>query len=144
MPSLLREWQAWSLSYTCQQLITMTALPSSLLIEKHSLRVAFQHRRCVQDSYCRSCSSLHSMLYDSIRKSESGFFDQLGSISTCLLQVRKFSLQELELSFTQGRWDYARWGAAEGIATIAAKPPGVELWSRLDAESEREVWFLLN
>ncbi|GAQ90318.1 phosphatidylinositol glycan class T [Klebsormidium nitens] len=53
--------------------------------------------------------------------------------------VRKFSLQELELSFTQGRWDYTRWGAAEGIAPLAAKPPGVELWSRLSAESEAEA-----
>jgi hypothetical protein len=55
------------------------------------------------------------------------------------LQVRKFSLHELELSFTQGRWDYLHWGAAEGIAPIAAKPAGVELWAHLAVESEAEV-----
>ncbi|CAI9107418.1 OLC1v1006768C1 [Oldenlandia corymbosa var. corymbosa] len=46
--------------------------------------------------------------------------------------VQKFHLQEMELSFTQGRWNYERWGGYDPISTSNAKPPGVELWAVFD------------
>lgn len=44
-------------------------------------------------------------------------------------QVNKFQIRELELSFTQGRWDYERWGSSDSLSNPNAKPPGVELWA---------------
>ncbi|XP_030543592.1 GPI transamidase component PIG-T [Rhodamnia argentea] len=46
--------------------------------------------------------------------------------------VKKFHIQEMELSFTQGRWNYESWGGFEPIASSNAKPPGVELWAVFD------------
>ncbi|KAL3531101.1 hypothetical protein ACH5RR_010423 [Cinchona calisaya] len=46
--------------------------------------------------------------------------------------VQKFHLREMELSFTQGRWNYERWGGYDPIASSNAKPPGVELWAVFD------------
>lgn len=46
--------------------------------------------------------------------------------------VHKFRVQEMELSFTQGRWNYARWGGYDPISSRNAKPPGVELWATFD------------
>lgn len=46
--------------------------------------------------------------------------------------VRKFQIRELELSFTQGRWNYERWGGFDPISATNAKPPGVELWATFD------------
>lgn len=46
--------------------------------------------------------------------------------------VQKFRIREMELSFTQGRWNYERWGGYEPIASSNAKPPGVELWAVFD------------
>ncbi|EFJ07737.1 hypothetical protein SELMODRAFT_133060 [Selaginella moellendorffii] len=52
--------------------------------------------------------------------------------------VRKFRIKEMELSFTQGRWNYQRWGVGDPIAQLAAKPVGVELTASLDVP-EAEV-----
>lgn len=38
----------------------------------------------------------------------------------------------MELSFTQGRWNYERWGGFDAISSNNAKPPGVELWASFD------------
>ncbi|XP_057457129.1 uncharacterized protein LOC130748059 isoform X2 [Lotus japonicus] len=38
----------------------------------------------------------------------------------------------MELSFTQGRWNYERWGGFDPISSRNAKPPGVELWAVFD------------
>ncbi|PSR86351.1 GPI transamidase component PIG-T like [Actinidia chinensis var. chinensis] len=38
----------------------------------------------------------------------------------------------MELSFTQGRWNYERWGGYDPISSNNAKPPGVELWAFFD------------
>ncbi|XP_058743632.1 uncharacterized protein LOC131616342 isoform X2 [Vicia villosa] len=38
----------------------------------------------------------------------------------------------MELSFTQGRWNYERWGGLDPISSQNAKPPGVELWAVFD------------
>ncbi|XP_027335849.1 GPI transamidase component PIG-T isoform X3 [Abrus precatorius] len=38
----------------------------------------------------------------------------------------------MELSFTQGRWNYERWGGFDPISSHNAKPPGVELWAVFD------------
>ncbi|XP_027192394.1 uncharacterized protein [Cicer arietinum] len=38
----------------------------------------------------------------------------------------------MELSFTQGRWNYERWGGFDPISSQNAKPPGVELWAVFD------------
>lgn len=38
----------------------------------------------------------------------------------------------MELSFTQGRWNYDRWGGFDPIPSSNAKPPGVELWAVFD------------
>ncbi|XP_052170297.1 GPI transamidase component GPI16 isoform X2 [Diospyros lotus] len=38
----------------------------------------------------------------------------------------------MELSFTQGRWNYERWGGYDPISSNNAKPPGVELWAVFD------------
>ncbi|GAA0145284.1 hypothetical protein LIER_05514 [Lithospermum erythrorhizon] len=46
--------------------------------------------------------------------------------------VQKFRIRELELSFTQGRWNYERWGGYDPISSSVAKPPGVELWAVFD------------
>ncbi|KAF3435960.1 hypothetical protein FNV43_RR23052 [Rhamnella rubrinervis] len=43
--------------------------------------------------------------------------------------VQKFRLKEMELSFTQGRWNYDLWGGFDPISSNNAKPPGVELWA---------------
>lgn len=47
--------------------------------------------------------------------------------------VHKFHIREMELSFTQGRWNYERWGSFDPISSSNAKPPGVELWAVFDA-----------
>ena len=47
-------------------------------------------------------------------------------------QVHKFRIREMELSFTQGRWSYERWGGYDPISSNNAKPPGVELWAVFD------------
>ncbi|CAA3002366.1 GPI transamidase component PIG-T [Olea europaea subsp. europaea] len=46
--------------------------------------------------------------------------------------VNKFRVREMELSFTQGRWNYERWGGYDPISSSSAKPPGVELWADFD------------
>jgi len=46
--------------------------------------------------------------------------------------VKKYHISELELSFTQGRWNYEQWGGFDPISTSNAKPPGVELWAVFD------------
>ncbi|KAK4409198.1 GPI transamidase component PIG-T [Sesamum angolense] len=46
--------------------------------------------------------------------------------------VHKFKVREMELSFTQGRWNYERWGGYDPISNSNAKPPGVELWADFD------------
>ncbi|KAK8958444.1 hypothetical protein KSP40_PGU004129 [Platanthera guangdongensis] len=46
--------------------------------------------------------------------------------------VRKFQIRELELSFTQGRWNYERWGGFDPVSIPNAKPTGVELWATFD------------
>ncbi|CAM6102674.1 unnamed protein product [Calypogeia fissa] len=46
--------------------------------------------------------------------------------------VKKFHVSEMELSFTQGRWNYERWGSLDPIASDNAKPLGVELWAAFD------------
>ncbi|XP_050130200.1 uncharacterized protein LOC126606855 isoform X2 [Malus sylvestris] len=51
--------------------------------------------------------------------------------------VKKFHVKEMELSFTQGRWNYDRWGAFDPVASNNAKPPGVELWAVFDVPHEQ-------
>ncbi|WJX86204.1 hypothetical protein P8452_68547 [Trifolium repens] len=46
--------------------------------------------------------------------------------------VKKFHIKAMELSFTQGRWNYERWGGFDPISSQNAKPPGVELWAVFD------------
>uniref|UniRef100_A0A5B6ZL66 Putative GPI transamidase component PIG-T n=1 Tax=Davidia involucrata TaxID=16924 RepID=A0A5B6ZL66_DAVIN len=46
--------------------------------------------------------------------------------------VHKFRVREMELSFTQGRWNYERWGGYDPLSSSNAKPPGVELWAVFD------------
>eukprot|EP01018_Ginkgo_biloba_P038080 Gb_07407 [translate_table: standard] len=46
--------------------------------------------------------------------------------------VQKFSIREMELSFTQGRWNYGSWGGSDPLSSVNAKPPGVELWALFD------------
>ncbi|CAL5058616.1 unnamed protein product [Urochloa decumbens] len=46
--------------------------------------------------------------------------------------VKKYHISELELSFTQGRWNYEQWGGFDPMSTSNAKPPGVELWAVFD------------
>ncbi|KAK1620700.1 hypothetical protein QYE76_026217 [Lolium multiflorum] len=48
--------------------------------------------------------------------------------------VQKFHISELELSFTQGRWNYETWGGHDPLSTNT-KPPGVELWAVFDLPS---------
>ena len=52
-------------------------------------------------------------------------------IPCCSNQVQKFHISELELSFTQGRWNYETWGGHDPLSTNT-KPPGVELWAVFD------------
>ncbi|XP_010271693.1 PREDICTED: GPI transamidase component PIG-T [Nelumbo nucifera] len=51
--------------------------------------------------------------------------------------VQKFQIREMELSFTQGRWNYERWGGFNPITSANAKPPGVELWAILDVPPDQ-------
>ncbi|XP_050252768.1 uncharacterized protein LOC126699156 isoform X2 [Quercus robur] len=43
----------------------------------------------------------------------------------------------MELSFTQGRWNYDRWGGFDPISSSNAKPPGVELWAVFDVPKDQ-------
>lgn len=54
-----------------------------------------------------------------------------------LEQVQKFQIREMELSFTQGRWNYERWGGFDSISSSNAKPPGVELWAVFDVPHDQ-------
>lgn len=54
-----------------------------------------------------------------------------------LTQVHKYRLREMELSFTQGRWNYESWGGFDPIASSNAKPPGVELWAVFDVPADQ-------
>ncbi|XP_040864135.1 uncharacterized protein [Glycine max] len=47
-------------------------------------------------------------------------------------QVQKYHIKAMKLSFTQGRWNYERWGGFDSISCNNAKPPGVELWAVFD------------
>ncbi|CAN1318396.1 GPI transamidase component PIG-T [Linum perenne] len=51
--------------------------------------------------------------------------------------VQKFRVKEMELSFTQGRWNYERWGGFDPISSSNAKPPGVELWAVFDVSQDQ-------
>ncbi|KAK6141866.1 hypothetical protein DH2020_024390 [Rehmannia glutinosa] len=51
--------------------------------------------------------------------------------------VHKFQVREMELSFTQGRWNYERWGGFDPISNSNAKPPGVELWADFDVPQDQ-------
>ncbi|CAL5427212.1 unnamed protein product [Camellia sinensis] len=51
--------------------------------------------------------------------------------------VQKFQIREMELSFTQGRWNYERWGGYDPISSNNAKPPGVELWAVFDVPQDQ-------
>ncbi|GER32898.1 GPI transamidase component Gpi16 subunit family protein [Striga asiatica] len=51
--------------------------------------------------------------------------------------VKKFQIREMELSFTQGRWNYERWGGFDPISNSNAKPPGVELWADFDVPKDQ-------
>nr|GMD64243.1 GPI transamidase component PIG-T [Ipomoea batatas] len=51
--------------------------------------------------------------------------------------VHKFRIREMELSFTQGRWNYEQWGGYDPIASNNAKPPGVELWAVFDVPQDQ-------
>ncbi|KAI4340313.1 hypothetical protein MLD38_025163 [Melastoma candidum] len=50
--------------------------------------------------------------------------------------VQKFHVIDMELSFTQGRWNYENWGGYEPLSSRNAKPPGVELWAIFDVPQE--------
>lgn len=50
--------------------------------------------------------------------------------------VHKFHIREMELSFTQGRWNYEHWGGYDPIASCNVKPPGVELWAVFDVPQQ--------
>ncbi|OWM62777.1 hypothetical protein CDL15_Pgr020071 [Punica granatum] len=51
--------------------------------------------------------------------------------------VKKFAVREMELSFTQGRWNYESWGGFDPISSSNAKPPGVELWATFDVPPDQ-------
>lgn len=51
--------------------------------------------------------------------------------------VQKFQVKEMELSFTQGRWNYEHWGGFDPISSSNAKPPGVELWAVFDVHEHQ-------
>ncbi|CAH8290973.1 unnamed protein product [Eruca vesicaria subsp. sativa] len=46
--------------------------------------------------------------------------------------VKKFRVKEMELSFTQGRWNHEHWGGFDPLSSMNAKPVGVELWAVFD------------
>uniref|UniRef100_A0A7N2MMD4 Uncharacterized protein n=1 Tax=Quercus lobata TaxID=97700 RepID=A0A7N2MMD4_QUELO len=50
----------------------------------------------------------------------------------------------MELSFTQGRWNYDRWGGFDPISSSNAKPPGVELWAVFDVPKDQVDAFWKN
>lgn len=47
---------------------------------------------------------------------------------------KKYSVQELHLTFTQGRWNTERWGQFESA------PQGVVLWAWLSDQDIQEKW----
>nr|XP_043620579.1 GPI transamidase component PIG-T [Erigeron canadensis] len=51
--------------------------------------------------------------------------------------VHKYRIREMELSFTQGRWNYESWGGFDPVASSNAKPPGVELWAVFDVPPDQ-------
>ncbi|KAK4269195.1 hypothetical protein QN277_022383 [Acacia crassicarpa] len=46
--------------------------------------------------------------------------------------VKKYHVDAMELSFTQGQWNYESWGGFDPISSSNAKSPGVELWAVFD------------
>ncbi|KAL3567828.1 hypothetical protein D5086_030479 [Populus alba] len=50
--------------------------------------------------------------------------------------VQKFQIKEMELSFTQGRWSYERWGGFDTISSNNANLPGVELLAVFNVPKE--------
>ncbi|KAI5422888.1 uncharacterized protein LOC127076516 isoform X1 [Lathyrus oleraceus] len=58
--------------------------------------------------------------------------------------VKKFHIKAMELSFTQGRWNYERWGGLDPISSQNAKPPGVELWAVFDVPQHQVDAFWKN
>eukprot|EP00252_Welwitschia_mirabilis_P023119 TRINITY_DN6465_c0_g1_i1.p1 TRINITY_DN6465_c0_g1~~TRINITY_DN6465_c0_g1_i1.p1 ORF type:complete len:676 (+),score=126.09 TRINITY_DN6465_c0_g1_i1:255-2282(+) len=56
--------------------------------------------------------------------------------------VRKFGIREMELSFTQGRWNYGKWGGLDPVSSQNAKPIGVELWALFNVPLDQidETW----
>ncbi|CAA7051450.1 unnamed protein product [Microthlaspi erraticum] len=46
--------------------------------------------------------------------------------------VEKFRVKEMELSFTQGRWNHEHWGGFDPLSSMNPKPVGVELWAVFD------------
>ncbi|XP_023759224.1 uncharacterized protein LOC111907656 [Lactuca sativa] len=51
--------------------------------------------------------------------------------------VHKYRIREMELSFTQGRWNYESWGGFDPVSSSNAKPPGVELWAVFDVSPDQ-------
>ncbi|CAH9129527.1 unnamed protein product [Cuscuta epithymum] len=58
--------------------------------------------------------------------------------------VHKYHIREMELSFTQGRWNYEQWGGYDPIVSSNAKPPGVELWAVFDVPEDQVESFWKN
>lgn len=52
-------------------------------------------------------------------------------------QVQKYHVNTMELSFTQGRWNYESWGGFDPISSGNAKPPGVELSAVFDVPQQQ-------
>lgn len=50
--------------------------------------------------------------------------------------VQKFRIQEMDLSFTQGRWNHRLWGGLEGLEALGVKPGGVELRAQFRQSNE--------
>lgn len=60
--------------------------------------------------------------------------------------VESLRIQEMELSFTQGRWEHRQWGVLDGRASSTGnahvKPGGVELWAQFRRSSHHDVDML--
>lgn len=50
--------------------------------------------------------------------------------------VQKFRIREMELSFTQGRWNHRLWGGLDGLESADVKPGGVELWAQFHRSND--------
>nr|POF01921.1 gpi transamidase component pig-t [Quercus suber] len=130
-----------------------TLLPNLLLHNLRRLRIGFFPRRIIGRVASETTARSESIGALPLRNHSSSALhlpwppppplSQSHCPTLLLGQVQKFHVKEMELSFTQGRWNYDRWGGFDPISSSNAKPPGVELWAVFDVPKDQSLLQLI-